>query len=247
MEKFKYIIIDDEQPTHIMVQYHFRGYQEYSFEASFYDPEMALIFLQENDVDLIFLDIRMPKMNGFQFLEKLNKEVFVVILTAYPDKYSLDAHNYIDKDLVFFSDKAQFPYYFSKILKRFEKMYEEKSMIDRIYQLSKNEIYTFPKTYHKESIPLKDILFFTIVEHNIVLQLKNGQEEICRMSLKQLMEILPAEGFLQIDRHIVINTMYITAYTSTTVCVEEYHFSISARRREEVLAFLQAQKEKLPK
>jgi len=246
MEKFKYIIIDDEPPSHITVRYHFNLYPNYMCVASFYDPAAALTFLQENDVDLIFLDIEMPGMNGFQFLEALNKNIFVVILTAYPDKYSLKTYDYLfDKDLVFFVNKAQFSYYLPKIIARFEKMHKAKEVIDRVNQLSVNEIHTFPKVFRTESIPLKDILFFTIIGHNIVLKLKNEREEICRMSLKELISILPPDNFLRINRSVIINTLYITAFTDATVCILEHHFRISTRRRKAVVADFHARKHKL--
>jgi DNA-binding LytR/AlgR family response regulator len=246
MEKFKYIIIDDEPPAHITVRYHVKAYQNYSLIASFYNAKTALTFLQENDIDLIFLDIEMPEMNGFQFLEALNKNIFVVILTAYPDKYSLKTYDYwFDKDLVFFANKAQFSYYLPKIIARFEKMHEEKEVIDRVNQLSVNEVSTFPKVFRTESIPLKDILFFTIIGHNIVLKLKNEREEVCRMSLKELTSILPPDNFLRINRSVIVNTMYITAFTDATVCILEHHFRISTRRRKAVVANFHAMKQEL--
>jgi DNA-binding LytR/AlgR family response regulator len=146
-----------------------------------------------------------------------------------------------DKDLVFFASKAQFLYYLPKIITRFEKMHEKKSMLDRIDQLSKNEIHTFPKMFKKESIPLKEILFFTIIGHNIVLKLKNGQEEVCRMTLNELKGFLPPTTFLQIKRNVIVNTLFITAFTDTTLCVMDHHFRISVRRRKEVVSFIRSQ------
>jgi DNA-binding LytR/AlgR family response regulator len=220
MEKFKFIIIDDDQPAHITVRYHLKAYSNYALTASFYNAQAALDYLEENEVDIIFLDIEMPEMNGFQFLEALSKRIFVVILTAYPDKYSRKTYDYLfDKDLVFFANKAQFLYYLPKIITRFEKMHEEKNILDRIDQLSKNEIYTFPKMFKKESIPLKDILFFTVIAHNIVLKLKNGQEEVFRMTLNELTGILPAANFLQIKHKLLI--IYLKLLHDTKKCTKK--------------------------
>ena len=54
------------------------------------DPESALAFLQANDVDVLFLDIQMPGLTGFELLDKLDRDVPVVFTTAY-DRYALDA------------------------------------------------------------------------------------------------------------------------------------------------------------
>jgi len=240
MKKFKYIIVDAEYPAHLMVQQHFKTRSNYTCIATFLDPKKALVFLQEHEIDLIFLDIEIPEMDGFQFIEALNKNIFVVILATYPEKHSLCAHYYIDKNLVFFSGKAQFFTYFSKIITRFEKMYAEKEIVNRINQLFKKEIYTFPKIMNKAPIPLTDILMIMVIGHYIVLELKNGEEVVYRMTLRELMSFLPGT-FLQIKRNVIINIIYITAFTNSTVCIEDRHFFISTRKQKEVIQTLKNQ------
>jgi len=248
MKKFKYIIIDDEYPTHLSVLQCFKPYTNYICAHTFYFPEEALAFLQEHEIDLIFLDVEMPEMNGFQFLETLNKNIFIVILTAYPEKYSLSAHNYyFDKEMVFFANKAQFSYYLPKIIARFEKLYVEKKMIDRINQLSKNEICTFPKMINKQPIPLADILYITIIGHNIVLKMKNEEEFIFHMNISALMKFLPANIFLRINRNTIVNTLNTTAFSKTTICIGDHHFVVSTRKQKEVAETLKTQVQKLYK
>jgi DNA-binding LytR/AlgR family response regulator len=169
----------------------------------------------------------------------------VAILTAYPEKYSLHAHHYIDKDLVFFANKAQFLYYLPKIIARFEKMHAEKEIVNRIHQLSKNEIRTFPKMINNASILLSDILFITVIGHNIVLKMNSGEEIIDRMTLRELIDFLPANTFLQIKRNTIINIIYVTAFTDTTVCLEDQHFRISTRRQKEIVQILKTEISKL--
>jgi len=241
------MIIDDEFSAHLIVQQYFKTHPNYTCVAAFFDPKRALLFLQEHEVDLIFLDIKMPEMNGFQFLEALKKSIFVVIHTAYPEQYSLNAHNYYERDLVFFSHKAHFLCCFPRIVARFEKMHVEKEMINRIHQLSKNEIHTFPKMFKNKSIPLLEILMITVIGHNIVLKMKNEEEIIFRMTLRELMGFLPASNFLQITRNEIINILQITAFTDTTVCLHDKHFRISTRKQKEIIQILKAHKQELYK
>ena len=245
MEKFKYIIIDDEHPSHLKIQCHFKKHTKYQQVATFYNPKKALQFLQENEVDLIFLDIEMPEMNGFQFLETLQKHVFVVILTAYQEKYSNVAHQYYDKNLVFFSNKAQFSYYLPKIIARFEKMYREKEVLNRVNLLSKNEIKTFPKKINNKTILLEEIIYIEVIGHNVVLKIKNNKELITRMALRDLLNILPVHIFFQIRRNTIINIGHVTAFTKSTVCIEGEHHIISEKKRKEVVSKLLAQKQTL--
>jgi len=152
MEKYRYIIIDDDISTHLSVNQHFKDYPNYFCAGIFYNPVVALKYLEKNKIDLIFLDIEMPEMTGFEFLETLQQEIFVVILTAYPDKYSLGAHDFYDGNLVKFTNKAQLLYYFPKIIEIFEKKYEEREILQRIKQFYKNETYTFPKKINNKFI-----------------------------------------------------------------------------------------------
>ena len=246
MEKYRYIIIDDEQPSHLLVKNHFKKYPNYKCMAQFDNPEKALIYLDNNEIDLIFLDIEMPEMNGFQFLEALKKNIFVVILTAYPDKYGQNAHHYyIDSNLIFFSNKAQFSYYLPKIIARFEKMHEGKEKVDRINQLFKNNIQTFPKVINNQPIPYIEILAILIIGHNTALRMIDGQEHIFRMTIRELLDFLPPNQFLHINRNTIINMMHVTAFTRTTVCISNQYFDIAVRKRKDVIPKLMAQKQKL--
>jgi len=246
MEKYRYIIIDDEYPSHLSVRHHLIPYQDYKCVSTFYDPEIALVYLNEHNIDLIFLDIAMPQMNGFQFLERLNKKIFVVFLTAFSDKYAEQSHKYFfDNEIVFFCNKSQFSYFLPKIITHFEKLYNEKEKINRINKLFLNEIHVFPKLINKKPLSLSEILFVTVIGHNIVLRLKNKREVVIRMTLKELKNILPNHIFIQISRNIIISIMHITAFTDTTVCVADEHFIISKLKRKQVIIFLKTHIEAL--
>jgi DNA-binding LytR/AlgR family response regulator len=240
MEKYKYITIDDDLHSHLSVRRHFKNYNNYTCVATFYNPKEALKFLQENEIDLIFLDIEMPEMNGFQFLEALNKNVFVVILTAYQEKHSLNVHNFYDENMFFYSNKAQFLYYFPKMIARFEKLYAERETINRINQLYKNEIHIFPKKVNNKTIPLTDIRIIEIIGHNMVLKMRNKEEHIFRMSFREVKKFLPINLFFQIRRNIIINVIYVTAFNDATVCIDEHHFQISTRKQKETISNLKA-------
>jgi len=239
MEKYKYIIVDDDHPAHLVFTHYFNEYPDYECVGKFYNPIEALDFLQEHKVDLIMLDIEMQEMTGFQFLEALEKKVFVAFITAFPKKYAEDSHKYyFDKDLVIFCNKSQLNYFFPKIIARFEKMAQEKEILEKINGLCNNDVHTFPKPINGKSVFLSDILYIEIIGHYCVLKMKNNKENITRMSMGELTDCLPEQIFLQISRSKIINILHTTAFTDTTVCIAGYYFNVSRTNRKKVIQVL---------
>ncbi len=92
--KIKTIIIDDEQHCIDTLQWQLEKYVvEVELVASFNSPKKAVHFLAENPVDLIFLDIEMPEMNGFEFLQKVKPVAFEVIFATAYDEFAIKAFN----------------------------------------------------------------------------------------------------------------------------------------------------------
>ncbi|MDR0207393.1 MAG: LytTR family DNA-binding domain-containing protein [Bacteroidales bacterium] len=236
MEKYKYIIVDDGFVAHLVLTHYFNNYPDYECVGKFISPVVALAFIQEQKVDLILLDIEMPEITGFQLLEALEKNIFVALLTAFSEKYAEESHKYyFDKDLVMFCNKAQLNYFFPKIIARFEKMIQEKEVLERINRLCNSKVHIFPKTINGEAISLSDILLIEIIGHYSVLKMKNRKEYITRMSMSELTERLPKQIFLQISRSKIINIIHSTDFTETTVCIDGYFVNISRNHRKKVI------------
>jgi len=241
MDKYKCIIIDDEFPSQIAISKQLKKIPNITCIATFDNPVEALSFLQVNQIDLIFLDIEMPRMNGFQFLETLKQDIFVVLLTAYESKYGLEAHKYFyDENLIIFTNKAQVSFYLPKIIDKFERVHRERKIIHRISKLSKNETHTFPKKINNQTILFSDIRIIKVVGHYIALMMKNNEEHIFRMSLKELLIFLPEKLFFRIKRNTIINIIYVTALNETTVSLDNDHFIVSLKFNPEIISDLKS-------
>ncbi len=90
MEILKAVIVDDEEPGRTVVQQYLKEIESIEVIASFSAPTKAVEFINSHTVDLLFLDIQMPVMNGFELLEKLGTLPQVIFSTAY-DAYALRA------------------------------------------------------------------------------------------------------------------------------------------------------------
>lgn len=91
----KIVILDDEKHcTDILQSLIAKMQRDYEIVGVFNDPLKALSFIEENEIDLLFLDIQMPKMNGFKLLDRISPIEFDVIFTTAYDQYAIRAFEY---------------------------------------------------------------------------------------------------------------------------------------------------------
>lgn len=99
---YKYIIVDDDDIDRLTLKHFLKDYLNLKHMFSFSSPNSCLNFLQDNEADILFLDIEMKGMNGFQLLEKVKDKIkCVVFITSYMefacDGFESDALDYIVK------------------------------------------------------------------------------------------------------------------------------------------------------
>ena len=86
------IIIDDEQHCIDTLVWQINTYcRDIQLLESFSEPQEGLKYIENNSIDILFLDVDMPKMNGFQLLEKVQRITFDVIFTTAHDKFAVKA------------------------------------------------------------------------------------------------------------------------------------------------------------
>ncbi len=100
-----YVIIDDEPAAIEVLQIHLNQIPSMELKSSFRDPMEALEYLQQHKVDLIFLDINMPKLSGISFPKLLQNPPLIIFTTAYSEyaleSYELKAVDYLLKPIEF--------------------------------------------------------------------------------------------------------------------------------------------------
>ncbi|WP_420315738.1 LytR/AlgR family response regulator transcription factor [Ekhidna sp.] len=101
----KCVAIDDEVNALKVIELHAEKVEKLEMVATFTDPVQAADFLEKNRVDLVFLDINMQSLNGFELLESLTQKPQVIFTTAYSEyalkSYSVDALDYLMKPISF--------------------------------------------------------------------------------------------------------------------------------------------------
>ena len=103
--KIKCIIIDDEPLAIDVIKKYLKEFQNFELIDTFNNPLAAITTIEKYDIDVIFLDINMSKMNGLEFVRNLETKLNIVITTAYREyaveSYELDALDYLVKPIPF--------------------------------------------------------------------------------------------------------------------------------------------------
>lgn len=186
------IIVDDEPLAREAMKLLIEESDNLQLIGSFNSAATASDFMEQQGVDLVFLDIQMPGITGIEFARTISKKTLVIFTTAYTeyalDSYEVDAIDYLIKPVEAERfqkavDKALS--YHSLLLK------EEKEAIETIVAAE----YFFVKAERRYfKVNFSDILFIEGLKDYVILQL-NDQRIITRMSLKAIFDLLPKSIF----------------------------------------------------
>jgi len=183
------IALDDEPLALEVVRSHASKVPFLNLKAEFTDAFKAMEYIQKENIDLIFLDIKMPDISGIDFLNSLNKKPMVIFTTAYSEhavtSFELDAIDYLLK-----------PFSLSRFVKGCNKAYE----LFQLRNKSGSSDFIFLKTgYEQEKVQFDDILYLEAAGNYVNFVLKN-KSLLSRMTFAELEVILPKNKFIRVHR-----------------------------------------------
>ena len=219
------IAIDDESLALDLVEDNIAKVPFLKMEARCRNAFEAIEYLQNNPVDLIFLDIQMPGLTGVQFLEGLTHKPMVIFVTAYQqyavEGFNLDVIDYVLKPISFerflkASHKA-LDFYKSKLALQVQGAVSE-SKVDYIF---------IHADYSLMKIMLDDILYIEGLKDYIKIHLRTQKfPVVCRMTMKLIAEKLPADAFLRIHKSYIVSIKKIESIRNQKVKIGENHIPL---------------------
>lgn len=201
----KCIAIDDEPHALRQLAEYIEAVPYLSLEGTFESAFDAYNFLHDNAIDLIFVDINMPDMNGIDFVKSLSKNVKIVFITAHSEfayeGFQLDAADYLLKPISF----TDFLKSANKVNERY---FQQNSSLPEIHQ---NRDYLFIKSeYRVIRINFKDIKYIESKREYVKIFLEGSEPITTLMSIKKLEETLPGNMFMRVHRSFIVNLDKIT-------------------------------------
>ena len=232
------IIIDDEPVAIEVIKTHLQQLEDFEVKASFTNPIKAAGYLRENRIDLIFLDIEMPVLSGFELLSSLPNPPKVIITTAHrdyaPEAFNMEVLDYLLK-----------PISLDRLLKAVNK-YHQTVAADRQHQdmhpdthPDGNEghiIIKADKKFHK--VLFNEISYIESMDDFIRIH-ASGHRFDCYERLVGMEKKLPPGRFLRIHRGTIVNLDKIDSFTNTSVQIGDKVLVIGKKYRETVLPKLQ--------
>lgn len=223
------IIIDDEPLAIQLLSSYIEKIDHLELTASFTNPLNAIPFIKENTVDLLFLDVEMPELNGLELASLIGEKVPVIFTTAYPnyavEGFEVNAIDYIVK-----------PITLERFLKAVKRV-SEKIGEDRPRHKIVDPPYIFVKTEHRhQKINLDDILYFRGWGDYVVIQCKD-KKIMTLEKLRQFEHSLP-DSFIRIHKSYIISLNKIDFITKNRISIQNELIPIGATYKESIEKFL---------
>lgn len=214
--RIKTIIVDDEPLAIEVIESYLKNFSDVEIIDKCNDGIQAFKSLQHQKADLMFLDIKMPGLNGNELLKSLKNPPKVIFTTAYHDYavegFELNALDYLLK-----------PISFDRFLKAMDKVYEyygfntRQSIHTESIPLRNNIVFLYLKVERKMvKVDVRDILWVESQKDYIKVILSD-RILISKQKISLLEELLPEEEFLRIHRSFIVSINKVDSFNSSTV------------------------------
>ena len=232
MKKIRCLLVDDEPLAIMLLQKHVKQLDFLEVAETCSNALKALEILKKTEIDLMFLDIRMPAINGFDFLKMLRQPPKVIITTAFRE-YALDGY---DLDIV---DYLLKPITFERFFKSIERYLRNHNL------QASNPV---PSSYEQAPLYIKSAHKNVKVNPDDILYLESLKDYVkiytiettitTKYKISDMETQLAIKGFLRIHRSFIINLKHLTAFTSNDVEIGKLEIPIGESYKELVFQVL---------
>jgi len=229
----KCIAIDDEPLALRQISEYIKDTPFLSLQGTFENAVEAMLFLNDNEVDLIFVDIQMPKLNGLDFVKSLKQRPDVIFTTAYSeyaiDGFQLDALDYLLKPL----DYTTFLKGANKALSNFK----QKNKAEE--QLNSTPDHIFIKSEYKIiRIELDKIRYIEGNRGYLRFVLENAKPVMSLLSMKKIEEKLPASQFIRVHRSFIVNLDKVSVIERSQIIFDDVRIPVSEQYKDKLQNYI---------
>lgn len=226
MQQYNCIIVEDEPLAAEVLQDYIKQIPFLSLKSTCSDAITALEVLQNEKIDLIFLDIHLPKLRGLDFIKTLKNPPPIIITTAYHEfavqGYEYNVLDYLLKPIEFNR--------FVMAVNKLKQPVETKSDQIVIAEKERKSIF-FNVSKKKVKVYLDEILYIESLKEYIRIETAN-KSILTKFQLGEIEEILTTNNFLRIHRSFIVSKDKIDAFTATDVEIKGKQIPIGRSYKE---------------
>lgn len=218
------IIVDDEPLAATLLENHISRIDHLKLIGKAENALDAYKLLQNQTVDLMFLDIEMPHFNGIDFLKSLSQKPKTIFTTAYREfaieGFELEAVDYLLKPITF------------------ERFFKSVERILRNIDDSKDDFIILKTERMHRKLSLANIIYIESQGNDIKVTLTSNESFISKSKTTDLELLLASKGFVRIHRSFIINTAFVTAFSNNEVHLDNYQVPVGRSYRQEFENFI---------
>ena len=229
MKNIKCLLIDDESPAVELLEKYASMIEQLEVVGTSHSAIKAFDMLKDTPVDLMFLDIQMPVLNGIDFIKSLKNPPAIILTTAYRE-YALDGY---ELDII---DYLLKPIAFDRFLKAVDKFRERKNVIATelnpsatITKEAEHIFFNVNRTHYK--LFLRDILHLESLKDYVRIH-TTKDSLVVKGNLGTVLSQLPSNQFVRTHRSFAVSLKHISSYSQSEVEINGIKIPIGSSYRE---------------
>jgi len=219
----KTLVIDDEPLAQNIIRKYAEDIKSIEIKGFCNDALEAMLILENQAIDLIFLDINMPKLSGIEFLKILKNPPLIILTTAYTDYamegYELNVLDYLVK-----------PFSFVRFLKAVQKAEQQIQISKKTKELEKPESIFIKSNKKSYQVRFVDIVYIEGLGDYIKIHTEKTHL-ITNLTMKKMEELLPEKEFYRIHKSYIVNLKKIVAIEGNMVELSNVKLTIGSNFR----------------
>ena len=242
------VLIDDEEDAREALRLSIQQYcPEVALVAVCSSPEEGLQRLRDQRPDLLFLDIQMPRLSGFDLLQQLTPVPFEVVFVTAHDQYAIKAIRFSALDYLLkpvdVDDLVQAVRKVQQRLQQKNSAYQYQSVLHNMrFRPGKIDRLAVPSFEGIDFFNLEDIIYCQADGNYTTLHLTHQQSQLISKNLKDFESLLTESGFCRVHHSSLINIKHIQKYVrgegGYVILTDGHHVDISRRKKEAFLSML---------
>jgi len=235
--KIRCLLVDDEPPALKVLQSHISAISGLEIVAMCNNAVEAMDILHQKPIDLVFLDIKMPKLTGTVFYKSLVNPPKVIFVTAYRDfaveGYELDAVDYLVKPV-------SFERFLKSVYKVKKMMGYEETLQSEEYKKNTEAFVYLKVDKNMQKIFLSDIVYIESWKDYVKIFLTGDKSMLAKQSISSMVSLLSEHSFIRVHRSFIIPVDKITGYNKNSLQLGATEIPIGRLYKQKVMEVINA-------